>query len=181
MLSLAPGYGAASVDIVTRDVNFLNEVNMQIGVDNERRVENKRVFIIDNDGITGSILQFMLEDDNETHEFASVEEAFEASEKVVYGKTEKSIPHLLIIGLNILEAKGVDILKEIGAKFPQAKIVVVTDNAEVPLAKQVIAKGGGAHGILTKPLTVEVVRRKVDMLLGRLKSEFVQLGDFNFG
>ncbi|WP_036256492.1 response regulator [Methylocapsa acidiphila] len=154
---------------------------MQIGVDNDRRVENKRVFIIDNDGITGSILQFMLEDDNETHEFATVEEAYEASEKVVYGKTEKSIPHLLLVGLNILEAKGLDILKEISEKFPQAKVIVVAENAEAPLAKQALAKGGGAHGLLTKPLTVEVVRRKVDMLLGRLKSEFVQLGDFNFG
>jgi len=154
---------------------------MQIGVDNERRVENKRVFIIDNDGMTGSILQFMLEDDNETHEFATVEEAFDASEKVIYGKTEKSIPQLLIVGVNILEAKGIGVLKDIGARFPEAKIVIVADNGEVPLAKEALAKGGGAHGILTKPLTVEAVRRKVDMLLGRLKSEFVQLGDFNFG
>lgn len=154
---------------------------MQIGVDNDSRVENKRVFIIDNDGITGSILQFMLEDHNETHEFATVEEAFEASEKVVYGKTEKSIPQLLIVGVNILEAKGLEVLQEIGAKFPQAKIVICADNQEVPLAKAALAKGGGAHGIVTKPLTVEAVRRKVDMLLGRLKSEFVQLGDFNFG
>ena len=154
---------------------------MQIGVDNASRVENKRVFVIDNDGMTGSILQFMLEDHNETHEFASVQDAFDASEKVVYGKTEKSIPHLLIVSVNILAEKGLDVLKEIGGKFPEAKIVVLADNAEVPLAKQALAKGGGAHGILTKPLTVEVVRRKVDMLLGRLKSEFVQLGDFNFG
>jgi DNA-binding NarL/FixJ family response regulator len=154
---------------------------MQIGVDNERRVENKRVFVIDNDGMTGSILQFMLEDDNETHEFATVAEAFDASEKVIYGKTEKSIPQLLIVGVNILEEKGIGVLKEIAEKFPQAKIIVVADNAEAPLAKEALAKGGGAHGILTKPLTVEVVRRKVDMLLGRLKSEFVQLGDFNFG
>jgi CheY-like chemotaxis protein len=154
---------------------------MQIGVDNDSRVENKRVFVIDNDGITGSILQFMLEDHNETHEFASVEEAFEASEKVVYGKTEKTIPQLLIVGLNILEAKGPEVLQEIAVKFPQAKIVLCADNPEAPLAKAALAKGGGAHGIVTKPLTVEAVRRKVDMLLGRLKSEFVQLGDFNFG
>lgn len=154
---------------------------MQIGVDNERRVENKRVFVIDNDGMTGSILQFMLEDDNETHEFATFAEAVEASEKVIYGKAEKSIPHLLIVGVNVLEAHGIGVLKEIAAKFPAAKIVIVAENAEVPLAKEALAKGGGAHGVLTKPLTVEVVRRKVDMLLGRLKSEFVQLGDFNFG
>ncbi|WP_034990731.1 response regulator [Beijerinckia mobilis] len=153
---------------------------MQIGVDNDRRVENKRVFVIDSDGVTGSILQFMLEDHNETHEFASLQEAFDSSEKVVYGKTEKTIPNLVIVGVNILEEKGLDALKEISAKFPDAKIVVLADNAENPLAKEALAKGGGAHGILTKPLTVETVRRKVDMLLGRLKSEFVQLTDFSF-
>lgn len=151
---------------------------MQIGVDNDRRVENKRVFIIDNDGITGSILQFMLEDDNETHEFATAEEAYAASEKQVYQKTEMSIPQMVIVGTNVLQERGVDHLKEIAAKFPDAKIVVVAENPDDKIGKQCLAKGGGAHGALIKPLTVEVVRRKVDMLLGRLKAEFVQLGDF---
>jgi CheY-like chemotaxis protein len=154
---------------------------MQIGVDNERRVQNKRVFIIDNDGVTGSILQFMLEDDNETHEFASVDEAFAGAEKQNFGRSESVYPHLVIVGVNIIEEKGADVLNVIAAKFGDIKIVVVADNAENPLAKAALVKGGGAHGLLTKPLTVEVVRRKVDMLLGRLKSEFVQLGDFNFG
>ncbi|WP_026595625.1 response regulator [Methyloferula stellata] len=151
---------------------------MQIGVDNDRRVENKRVFIIDNDGMTGSILQFMLEDDNETHEFATAEEAYAASEKQVYQKTEMSIPQMVIVGTNVLQEKGIDHLKEIAAKFPDAKIVVVAENPDDKIGKQCLAKGGGAHGALIKPLTVEVVRRKVDMLLGRLKAEFVQLGDF---
>ncbi len=151
---------------------------MQIGVDNDRRVENKRVFIIDNDGITGSILQFMLEDDNETHEFATAEEAYAASEKQVYQKTELSIPQMVIVGTNVLKERGLDHLKEIAAKFPTAKIVVVAENPDDSIGKQALAKGGGAHGALIKPLTVEVVRRKVDMLLGRLKAEFVQLGDF---
>jgi len=151
---------------------------MQIGVDNDRRVENKRVFIIDNDGITGSILQFMLEDDNETHEFANTEDAFAASEKTVYQKTELSIPQMVIVGTNILAERGADHLKEIAAKFPEAKIVVIADNNDDPIAKQCMAKGGGAHGALIKPLTVEAVRRKVDMLLGRLKAEFVQMTDF---
>ncbi len=116
---------------------------MQIGVDNDRRVENKRVFIIDNDGITGSILQFMLEDDNETHEFATAEEAFAASEKQVYQKTEKSIPQMVIVGTNVLQEKGVDHLKEIAAKFPDAKIVVVAENLDDKIGKQCLAKGGG--------------------------------------
>lgn len=151
---------------------------MQIGVDNDRRVENKRVFIIDNDGITGTVLKFMLEDHNETHEFASVEEAYAGAEKTVYGKTEKAVPQLLIVGVSVLQEKGVGIVNEIAAHFPDAKIVVAAETNDDALAKQALAKGGGAHGAIVKPYTVETVRRKVDMLLGRLKSEFVQLGDF---
>jgi len=156
------------------------EVIMQIGVDNDRRVENKRVFIIDNDGITGSILQFMLEDDNETHEFATTEEAYAASEKQVYQKTELAIPNMVIVGTNVLKERGTPHLLEIAARFPDAKIIVVAENPDDAIGKACIARGGGAHGALIKPLTVEVVRRKVDMLLGRLKSEFVQLGNFDF-
>lgn len=151
---------------------------MQIGVDNDRRVENKRVFIIDNDGITGTVLKFMLEDHNETHEFASAEEAYAGAEKTVYGKTEKAVPQLLIVGVSVLQEKGVGIVNEIAAHFPDAKIVVAAETNDDALAKQALAKGGGAHGAIVKPYTVETVRRKVDMLLGRLKSEFVQLGDF---
>jgi DNA-binding NarL/FixJ family response regulator len=122
----------------------------------------------------------MLEDDNETHEFASCDEAYAGAEKTVYGKTEKMIPNLLIIGIGILQEKGVEILQELATRFPDAKIIVAAETADDPLAKKTLAKGGGAHGILAKPYTVETVRRKVDMLLGRLKSEFVQLGDFSF-
>ncbi len=153
---------------------------MQIGVDNNSRVETKRVFIIDSDGITGTVLKFMLEDHNETHEFATAEEAYASAEKTIYGKTEKLVPHLLIVGVSVLQEKGLDILKDIAAHFPDAKIVVAAESNDDPLAKQALAKGGGAHGAMVKPYTVETVRRKVDMLLGRLKSEFVQLDDFSF-
>lgn len=152
---------------------------MQIGVDNDSRVVTKRVFIIDSDGITGTVLKFMLEDHNETHEFASPEEAYAGAEKTVYGKTEKTIPQLLIVGVSVLQEKGGDVVKDIGAHFPEAKIVIAAETNDDPLAKQALAKGGGAHGVIVKPYTVETVRRKVDMLLGRLKSEFVQLGDFS--
>ncbi len=85
---------------------------------------------------------------------------------------------MVIVGTNVLQERGIDHLKEIAAKFPDAKIVVVAENPDDKIGKQCLAKGGGAHGALIKPLTVEVVRRKVDMLLGRLKAEFVQLGNF---
>jgi KaiC/GvpD/RAD55 family RecA-like ATPase len=53
----------------------LADAAMQIGVEISRAIENKRIFVIDSDEITRAVLQFMLHDENETHELASVEDA----------------------------------------------------------------------------------------------------------
>ena len=144
---------------------------MQIGVDVERSVDQKRIFVIENDGITGAILQFMLQEETECHDLASVEEAYEKAEK--WAK-----PHVVMLGCGIIGEKGVGIAKELAERWPEARIVVIAEKADDPMVKESMAKGGGAHAFLTKPLTVEAVRRKVDLMLGRAKAEFVQLGDF---
>ena len=43
---------------------------MQIGVETSRAVENKRIFVVDDDEIIRAALQFMLHDEYETHEVA---------------------------------------------------------------------------------------------------------------
>ena len=48
---------------------------MQIGVELSRAIENKRIFVIDRDEVTRAAIGFMLYDENETHEAASVAEA----------------------------------------------------------------------------------------------------------
>jgi len=50
---------------------------MQIGVESSRAVENKRVFVVDGDEITRTVLQFMLHDEYETHEFAELARAYD--------------------------------------------------------------------------------------------------------
>jgi hypothetical protein len=45
---------------------------MQIGVESSRAVENQRVFVVSGDEITRAVLQFMLHDEYETHEFADL-------------------------------------------------------------------------------------------------------------
>ena len=50
---------------------------MQIGVETSRAVENKRIFVVDDDEIIRAALQFMLHDEYETHEVASLAEAFD--------------------------------------------------------------------------------------------------------
>ena len=43
---------------------------MQIGVETSKAVDQRRVFVIDEDEITRAALQFMLHDEIETHELA---------------------------------------------------------------------------------------------------------------
>ena len=69
---------------------------MQIGVDAQRAVENRRVFVVDDDDVTAMALQFMLQDDNETHlltDLAAVQAAPQA-------------PDLLLVGIAQLGVHG---------------------------------------------------------------------------
>ena len=45
---------------------------MQIGVETSKAVDQRRVFVVDHDEITRAALQFMLHDEIETHELASL-------------------------------------------------------------------------------------------------------------
>lgn len=138
---------------------------MQIGVDTSRAVENKRVFVVDSDEITRAALQFMLHDENETHELACLADAF------VKGAERE--PDLVLLALAILLAEGTGVLGEIVARLPRTKILLVADAGQDALAQSYLKSG--AHGVLTKPLRVESVRRKVDILLGRLTVPVIQL------
>ncbi len=49
---------------------------MQIGVETSKAVDQRRVFVVDDDEIIRAALQFMLHDEIETHELANPEEAY---------------------------------------------------------------------------------------------------------
>ncbi|CAI8964024.1 response regulator [Methylocaldum szegediense] len=130
---------------------------MQIGVDTERAVDNRRVFIVDNDEITSAALQFMLHDEIETHELSSLEAA--------YAKAKDWKPDVLLLGIGIVKEKGMDVLTEIHSRIADLKIILVADSAADPLAKDCLKNG--VNSILAKPLTIEKTRQKVDVQLGR--------------
>jgi DNA-binding NtrC family response regulator len=132
---------------------------MQIGVEISRALENKRVFVIDSDEISRAALQFMLHDENETHELSSLDEAYR---KGLDGK-----PDLVLLGMAIVGERGPGVIGEIAGQFPGARILLVADGPQ--------SLPPGAHGLLTKPLTVEKVRDKVDILLGRKTPVIVPL------
>jgi DNA-binding NtrC family response regulator len=128
---------------------------MQIGVEISRAVETKRVFVIDSDEVTRAALQFMLHDENEAHELASVEEAF--------AKADGRNVDLVLLGSAIVKDQGVGVLEDIGRQLPGSKVLLVADSA----ADVEECSKWGAAGVLAKPLKVETVRLKVDTALGR--------------
>ncbi len=130
---------------------------MQIGVDIDKAVDNKRVFVVDNDEITRAALQFMLHDENETHELGSLDAA--------YAKAGRWKPDLLLLGLNVIEEQGLGVLAEIHARLEDIKIILVVDTADNALARDCLRQG--VSSLLAKPLTIEKVRQKVDVQLGR--------------
>jgi DNA-binding NtrC family response regulator len=130
---------------------------MQIGVDSERAVDDRRVFVVDSDEITSAALQFMLHDEIETHELASLDAA--------YAKAEDWPPAVLLLGIGIVKEKGIEVLKEIRSRIADLKIILVADSATDPLAQDCLKNG--VNSILPKPLTIEKARQKVDAQLGR--------------
>jgi DNA-binding NtrC family response regulator len=130
---------------------------MQIGVDTEKALDNRRVFVVHDDEIISAALQFMLHDEVETHEIGSLEAA--------YVKGAEWKPSVLLLGIGIVKDKGIAVISEICAQLDGVKIIIVADTADDPLARECLKKG--AKSILAKPLTIENTRRRVDTMLGR--------------
>jgi DNA-binding response OmpR family regulator len=131
---------------------------MQIGVETAKAVDQRRVFVVDEDDVTRAALQFMLHDEIETHELATPEEAFAKG----IGWLQ---PHVVLLGVSFLKQRGPGLVGELAAKFPGVRILIVCDKSEEATAVEGIK--AGAHGALVKPLTLESVRKKVDTILGR--------------
>jgi len=138
---------------------------MQIGVETSRAVENKRIFVVDDDEIIRAALQFMLHDEYETHEIASLDAALE--------KSTSYKPDLLIVSENVVKAAGLTILAEIPKRVAGVKVLVIVDSLQSGFGKE--SQAAGAHGYIVKPLTVEFVRQKVDVLLGRRQGVAIPL------
>ncbi|HWP00317.1 MAG TPA: response regulator [Methylococcus sp.] len=130
---------------------------MQIGVDSAKAVDHRRVFVVDRDEITRAALQFMLYDEVETHELQSLDAA--------YAKARDWKPDVLLLELEAVREQGIGVLKEIRSKIADLKIILVVDSGQDPLVRECLKNG--ADSTLTKPLTIEKTRQKVDMALGR--------------
>jgi DNA-binding NtrC family response regulator len=130
---------------------------MQIGVDSQRAVENKRVFVIDADDISSTVLQCMLADECETHVLADVASAL--------AKGRDWPPQLVLLGADNVRSEGAHAVTRLRAQHPALRIMLVCDSTNQPGVAEALALG--ANTTLRRPLTLETVRRKVDTQLGR--------------
>jgi DNA-binding response OmpR family regulator len=144
------------------------EAAMQIGVETAKAVDQRRVFVIDDDEITRAALQFMLHDEIETHELATPEEAYEKG-------VDWLRPDVVMLAVSFLKSRGAALVREILITFPGVRVLIITAKDDEAIAIEGLK--AGAHGAIVKPLTIEAVRRKVDTILGRAGgATLVQLG-----
>lgn len=119
---------------------------MQIGVDSQRSVENRRIFVVAEDEITRAALQFMLLDEYETHEFAGLDEAF--------AKDAGNAPDLVILGQEHDCASGSQAASRARGQWPATALLRV--------AEQPGTVGSNTDsGTIPTPLRVESVRASV--------------------
>ncbi len=141
---------------------------MQIGVETAKAVDQRRVFVVDENEVTRAALQFMLHDEIETHEMASLDEAYARG-------TDWLVPDVLLLGVGMLQGRPSEAIGEIVARYPAIRILIVTGKEDEAAA--IAGLKAGAHGALVKPLRIEAVRQKVDTVLGRAgAAPLVQLG-----
>ena len=132
---------------------------MQIGVETSKVVENKRVFVVDRDEITRVALQFMLHDENETHEFTDLDSALR--------KAGQLRPDLVILGAVPEPVSGPSPIARLKTDIAELKVLVVV---EAGAADDAMLRPGGADGVLHKPLMIERTRKAVDVVLGRRRT-----------
>ncbi|MHB8851095.1 MAG: response regulator [Acidithiobacillus ferriphilus] len=126
---------------------------MQIGVDCDLAVGNRRIFVLDTDEIGRMAVQFMLHDEYETHEIASLQ--------VAIAKAQDWPPDLIILGEALLGEDKLNV-ETVSEQFPKTRLMLVVGEARSALNHSAISKG---FVLLHKPLRLEDVRAKVAAVL----------------
>lgn len=124
------------------------------------------MFVIERDEVIRSALHFILGRQNETHSFATLD--------VAYARAGDVAPDLVLLGIDILGEDGQRVLSGICRRFPGAKIMIVANSANDPLAQKALR--WGAHDVLGKPISFDLIHRRVDGLLRGRKLAATLLG-----
>jgi CheY-like chemotaxis protein len=113
------------------------------------------IFVVESDEVVRSALQFILDDHDKTHGFASFAQAIAEAPHVT--------PDVVLLGVGFVQTNGERLLAEIARHWPGVKILIVANSVNDRLAHTSLK--WGADDVLGKPITFEGVRSKVDALL----------------
>ena len=128
--------------------------------------EDDVIFVVEGDEVIRSALHFILDDQNETHSFAALDLAYAGANDVT--------PDLVLLGIGFLQDGGEGAVAAIARRLPGAKILIVANSVNDPLALKALR--WGAHDVLGKPISFDSVHRRVDGLLRRQKVSAAMLG-----
>ena len=129
---------------------------MQIGVTSDEAVTNRCIFVIEGCEVSRAALRFMLQDEYETHEWPTLDQAL--------AHLRARRPDLVIIGADELKPVADRAMDRIRDASPDTRILVMVGAATG--GQHGPWRAAGAHGLLPQPLTVEQVRRKARLALG---------------
>ena len=90
---------------------------MPMDSESDQAVANRRVFVVASCDITRAALQFMLQDEYETHEWGSIDQA------LVKARDQK--PDLLIAGIELIGAPGTATITRIKDLIPGVRLLIV--------------------------------------------------------
>ena len=139
---------------------------MRTNFEPSHSIETDRIFVVESDEVIRSALQFILDDDSETHAFTGLDQAF--------AKAADRMPDIVLLGISFVQNNGERVLAEIATRLPGTKILIAANSVNDPLA--LASLKWGAHDVLGKPITFDSVRCKVDALLGHHNLSPTMLG-----
>ncbi|MGB2600330.1 MAG: response regulator [Candidatus Omnitrophota bacterium] len=89
--------------------------------------------------------------------------------KEALGLIDSVNPHIILLDLKMPVMGGMEILKEINKRKPDAKVIIVTAVEDVEKAEE--AKQHNAVEYITKPLVLEQLERSVMTIAEQIKME----------
>jgi DNA-binding NarL/FixJ family response regulator len=124
------------------------------------RTKSARIFLVDDHPLVRQGLTDVLQREPEFKICGEAESRLDAIEAI-----EATRPDLAIVDLNLRNSHGLELIKDIRARFPKVRVLVVTVQDEALHAERAIR--AGASGYLTKDeATTEVVQAVRQVLRG---------------
>jgi two-component system, chemotaxis family, chemotaxis protein CheY len=115
-----------------------------------------RILVVDDSALSRKILRRILDEAGHTVEDAA--DGLSALERYALAR-----PDMVLLDVTMNEMDGLEVLRQLRAMDPAARVVMATADAQT--STRTLAEAGGAVGFVLKPLVAGPVLRAVDEAL----------------